>query len=125
LIFDTDVMIWSIKGNKEAANIIMRAGSRRISAVTYMELVKGASDKDDLRDIKAFINENGFEIIPVESDISHRACIYMEAYGQRSGIDPADALIAATASETGMELCTGNVKDYRDIKELRIKLFKP
>jgi predicted nucleic acid-binding protein len=124
MIFDTDVMVWAIRGRAEAARAIGSSEIKYISAVTYMELVQGAKNKEDLRWIKSFINDIGINIIPIESDISHRACIYMEAYGLRTGIDTPDALIAATAAENGMELCTGNVKDFREIKELKIKVFK-
>lgn len=124
MIFDTDVMIWAIRGKAEAARIIGSSEIKYISAVTYMELVQGAKNKEDLKWIKAFINDIGINIIPLESDISHRACIYMELYALRTGIDTPDALIAATAAENGMELCTGNLKDYREIEGLKIKPFK-
>ena len=36
-----------------------------------------------------------------------------------------DAIIAATASENGMPLATGNAKHFKVVKELVLKIFKP
>ena len=49
MIFDTDVMIWAFRGNSRALKSIDDAGSRAISAVTYMELLQGVRNKDDRR----------------------------------------------------------------------------
>jgi len=39
LIFDTDILIWYMRGNNRAARRIADCGSFAVSAVTYMELV--------------------------------------------------------------------------------------
>jgi predicted nucleic acid-binding protein len=124
MIFDTDVIIWAIRGSTEAAKAIEGAGTRYISAITYMELIRGAGNKEDPRLIKTFLNNIGAGIIPLDSDISHRACIYVAEYSLKTGMGAADALIAATAAENGMRLCTGNYKDFREIKGIEVKVFK-
>ena len=35
-----------------------------------------------------------------------------------------DAIIAATATENGMPLSTGNAKHFKSVKELELKVFK-
>jgi predicted nucleic acid-binding protein len=124
MIFDSDVMIWAIRGNAEAAKILGSVETKYISAITYMELLRGARNKEDLKWIKAFLNDFDVNIIPVDSDISHRACIYVAEYSLKTGMGVADALIAATAAENGMRLCTGNYKDFKEIQGLEIKVFK-
>jgi predicted nucleic acid-binding protein len=37
----------------------------------------------------------------------------------------ADALIAATAWEHGIELCTANNKHYRVVADLNLQFFRP
>jgi predicted nucleic acid-binding protein len=57
--------------------------------------------------------------------MSHLAASLMEAHALRSGLQVADALIAATARETGETLATGNVRHFRPIAGLRLKTFRP
>jgi predicted nucleic acid-binding protein len=49
----------------------------------------------------------------------------MEEYGLKAGLRMADALIAATAVENHVTLCSGDQRHYRVIKDLDIKTFRP
>jgi hypothetical protein len=49
----------------------------------------------------------------------------MEEYGLSSGLRVADALIAATAAENSLPLCSGDRSHYRPLSELVIKPFRP
>ena len=79
MIFDTDVIIWALRGNKRATTAIDRAESLDISVVSYMELLRSVRDKKDLRLTKAFLADLGFQIVPLSENIGHRAAIYLEA----------------------------------------------
>lgn len=125
MIFDTDVIVWALRGNKRATTAIDRAETLEISVVSYMELLHGARDKNDLRLTKAYLADLGFQIMPLSENIGHRASIYMEEYGLKSNLGVPDALIAATAVENDTVLCSGNAKDYRDIAEVELKVFRP
>ncbi len=125
VIFDTDVLIWCLRGNVRAADIIDKTPERHISTISYMELLEGARDKQEIRSIKRFLHELDFQSIPLSENIGHRAIIYMEEYGLQIGMCPADALIAATAVEEKLEICTANKKHYKPIKELDVVVFKP
>ena len=57
MIFDTDVLIWYLRGNIEAAVAIDDAADRAISLVTLMELVQGAKSKREAHQIKGFLKE--------------------------------------------------------------------
>jgi predicted nucleic acid-binding protein len=124
MLFDSDVVIWAIRGSENAAKAIDSADVALISAATYLELVQDAKNKEDLKWIKAFLNDLQINIIPLSENIGHRACIYMETYGLRSGIGVADALIAATAAENNICLCTGNLKDFKLIEGINVEVFK-
>ncbi|MCK5540496.1 MAG: type II toxin-antitoxin system VapC family toxin [Deltaproteobacteria bacterium] len=125
MLFDTDVIIWCLRGNPKAATVIDQTDSLQLSAISYMELLKGARDKKDLHLIKDFIHDIRFSLLPISQNISHRAIIYMEEYALGSGLDLADALIGATSTEHNLHLCTGNYKHYKVIPHLKITVFKP
>jgi predicted nucleic acid-binding protein len=54
-----------------------------------------------------------------------RAVVYMEGYSLSSGLRVADALIAATAAENSLTLCSGDRSHYRAISGLVLKSFRP
>jgi len=125
MLFDTDVIIWALRGNAKAGRRIDEASSLHLSAVSYMELLKGARDKREQKAIQAFLRDLGFEQLPVTSAISHRAVIYVEEFALSTGMELADALIAATACEHGIALCTANDKHYRVVADLNLQIFRP
>lgn len=101
------------------------APTRRISIISYMELLQGSRSRKETRLIKAFLNEAGIAMAPLSEQIGHRASIYVEEYGLDTGLGLADALIAATAVEYGDILLTGNDKHFRSVKDLDLKGFRP
>ena len=125
MLLDTDILIWVFRGNRKAARVIDRAEDRMISTISFMELVQGARNRQELRDIKGFLSDMAFQVIPLSENIGHRAAIYVEEYGLGMGLCVADALIAATAVEHNLILCTGNRKHYKSIKDLDMKAFRP
>lgn len=125
MIFDTDVLIWYLRGNKNAADQINKCLSRNISIVSYMELVQGARNKHELQIIRKFINDLNFRTFAITENMSNRAAIYMEEYCLQNDLSVADALIAAAAVENSETLLTGNNKHFRVVQELTVKQFKP
>ncbi len=125
MLFDTDILIWIQRGNERAAALVEREEDRTISVLTYMELLQGATEKRQHALILDFLREYGFRILPLSENIGHRAAIYIEEYSLSRGLRAGDAIIATTATENGAALCTSNVKHYRPIKELRLKVFRP
>ena len=125
MLFDTDVFIWVQRGNAKAATLIDASEERLLSIQTYMELLQGAHDKAQQRLVKRFLTEIGFATLPLTENIGYRALIYIEGYGLSSGLRAGDALIAATAVENNLTLCTSNEKHYRVIKDLQLKVLKP
>ena len=125
MLFDTDVLIWVLRGSEAAARAVEGAPRRAASVVTYMELIQGARNQREVTDIRGFLVEFGFELLPLTEATGHRAAVYMEEYALKSGMHMADALIAAAAVEHGLVLCAADQKHYRTVSDLRIKLFRP
>lgn len=125
MLFDTDVLIWALRGNPKAAAVIDGAEDRFISAVTYMELIQGARNKAEQKLIKDFLSSLGFQTVPIDENISLRATVFMEEFYLKSGMGLADALIFATACEHTMILCSANKKHYKEIASLTAKEFRP
>jgi len=124
VLFDTDVIIWALRGDIGAADVIDQAEQLDLSVVSYMELLQGARNKTDLRLTKAFLVNLGFQMVPLSENIGHRASIYLEEYALKSNLGVPDALIAASAVENEIVLCTGNAKDYRAITEVKLSVFR-
>ena len=125
MLFDTDVLIWFLRGSQKAAAVIDSEDERQISVISYMELIQGARDRNELKMIKSFLSDFGFIMIPLTENIGHRALVYMEEYRLKTGISMADALLAASAVENSLPLCSSNQKHFRHISELELKVFRP
>lgn len=124
MIFDTDILIWFLRGNEKAAQVIENEDLRKISTITYLELFQGVKNKQESKQIRHFVSDYSFEVIPLSENIGHRAIIYMEQYGLKVDICLSDVLIAASTVETNEILYTGNTKHYRIIPDLEIKQFR-
>ena len=125
MIFDSDVMIWAFRGNRRALKAIDDAKSRAISSVTYMELLQGVRNKVEMREMKKFLSKLSFSTLPITANISSRAVAIMEESALRSDLGVCDALIFATACETGETLLSGNKRHFKEVALLNAEEFKP
>jgi hypothetical protein len=125
VIFDTDVLIWFLRGDRRAAELIESEPDREASIISLMELIQGARSRGEIRIIRHFFRENRVRVLPVNESVSHAAASLMEEHAMSTGLQVADALIAATAREAGAAFTTGNVKHFRVIPGLDLRTFKP
>jgi len=125
VIFDTDIFIWIQRGNRKAASMVEREEDRFVSVQTYLELLQGAENKQQHEYTKKFLKDFGFRTLPLSDNIGHRATVYVEEYSLSHGLRAGDALIAATAAENNMVLCSSNAKHFKPIKNLKLKVFHP
>ena len=89
-----------------------------------MKLLEGSQYKSQLKRNKDFLKSLDFIVLLLTENTGHRAAIYIELYALSHSMRAADALIAATATETGLTLVTANSKYYKQIADLD-KVFKP
>jgi predicted nucleic acid-binding protein len=125
MLVDTDVLIWYLRGNTRAGETLHRLARFDISVVTYMELVQGMRDKEELRILRSTMAEWSTGILMIDAEISMRAMFYVEQHFHSHALRLADALIAATAVVHGDRLLTGDTKHYKVIGDLTTETFRP
>ena len=113
---DTTVLVEMLRGNSLAKQFLERT-TPEISKVTFVELVEGCRNKEDLR-----LVEKTCDLLPqikIGAVISEMAIGLLKNYKLSHGLLFLDALIAATALENKLVLITENLKDFRFIKGLK------
>jgi len=125
MIIDTDVLIWYMKGNEKAYEIIEKTNTFFISVVTYIELVQGMRNKKELNNLRKALRGWNAQILYISEEVSAKAMFYVEQHFLSHSIQLADALIGATAITYGFPILTANDKHYKAMKDIQIKKFKP
>lgn len=125
MLFDTDVLIWFLRGNENAASLVQSEPLRFMSQISWMEIIQGARDKRELARFKSSFPRMAFEILPLGESIGNRAIAYMEQHSLKNGVMLADALVGATAAEHGLTLATANVKHFRCLEGVALRTFRP
>ena len=125
MLVDTDVLIWYLKGNENAYQVIENLSNFFISVVTYMELVQGMRNKKELNNLRKALHIWNAKMLYISEEISAKAMFYVEQHFLSHSMQLADALIGATAIAYGNPVLTGNDKHYRVLKDLKIKRFRP
>jgi predicted nucleic acid-binding protein len=125
MLVDTDVLVWYMRGNEKARQAIKKIDRFSISVVTYMELVQGLRNKEELNILRNSLNSWNAGIIYISEEISTKAMFLVEQYYLSHSIQLADALVGATAVIYGLPLLTANTKHYKIIKNIIVKKFRP
>jgi predicted nucleic acid-binding protein len=125
LIIDTDVLIWYLRGNEKARDIVENNVPFSISVITYMELIQGMKNKDEFKLFQKQIQKWNTDIIQIDKEISSRSMFYVQEYALSHSMMLADALIAATTVQNNDVLITANDKHYKFIPNIECKKFLP
>ena len=125
MTFDTDVLIWYLRGNERARALLTRVpfDRRLLPAMVYFELLQGCTGAQDVRILRKLIRQNFSRVLHISEQVSHRAASLLERYAVSHGLEAADALIAATALVNRQSLATGNATHYRVIRGLDVVVF--
>ncbi|KKR72130.1 MAG: pilt protein domain-containing protein [Microgenomates group bacterium GW2011_GWC1_41_8] len=116
--FDSDVIIWHLRGNGQIRNYLETLPEIFISIITIGEVYQGVRNKIELQVAKRFVSKS--IAYPVNSAISFQAINLIEKYTLSNGLLTMDAVIAATALETNRILVTGNIKHFKVIRGLKV-----
>lgn len=123
MIIDSDVLIWYLRGNEKAQKIIEKSIPFSISVITFMELMQGMRDKNEMKVFQKQIQKWNVNIIQISKEVSSRAMFYVQEYSLSHSMELADALIAATAVQNSETLLTGNDKHYKFLPTIECKKF--
>jgi len=117
MIVDTNILIDSLRGKKEAIRFLESGESTfSISVISVTELYAGVKGGNELFELQEFLTT--FPLHDVSEEIASLAGSYLNQYSKSHDIGIADALIAATASVFNEELATLNTKDFPMTKSL-------
>ena len=125
MLLDTDFLIWCIRGNKEALIWLDEFDNIALSAVTYIELIQGTQNKQELAALNKAIKAWDADILQVNELISQNATQWITNYYHSDSLTLADALIGSTALFYQLPLVTANVKHFRVMNGLNIVAFRP
>jgi predicted nucleic acid-binding protein len=125
MLIDTDVLIWYLRGNLNAQNIIANNIPFKISVITYMELLQGMKSKNELKILQKCLKRWAVEIIQINETISTRAMFLVEDYFLSHSLELSDAIIVAASLERQETLLTANDRHYKFIPNIQVKKFKP
>jgi predicted nucleic acid-binding protein len=124
-ILDTDIFSEITKGVDQTVAAHARAyrsafARYTISAVTFMEVIRGYQKKQASRQLQSFLAAIASEeVIPFDqttAELAGRIAGDLERTGRPIGT--ADTMIAATALTHGLELATGNTTHFQYVQSL-------
>lgn len=125
-LIDTDIIIYSIKGDSTVHNHFLQNENipKSISVITYGELLFGAKkSKNHERNLAVVYRiKELFPIIDIDKAIIETFSeLKADLSKTGSPIDDFDLLIAATALTMNLALVTNNEKHFNRIKGLKIE----
>jgi predicted nucleic acid-binding protein len=116
-------MIWFYRGKLKAQQTVFKNIPFSLSAVSYMEILQGIRNKEELNKLKKDLIQWSVTIVQISETISENAISLMETYKLSHGLELGDALIASTALAYNGILITGNTKHYDYIPNIKIVPF--
>jgi predicted nucleic acid-binding protein len=112
-LIDTDILIDHFHGHQAALDFftqqLVADETLAISVVTVTEFSSGMRPGEETRTERLLTL---FTILDVDEAIARQAGQYLRQYRHSDRLELGDALIAATALQTGAELVTRNIKHY-------------
>ena len=100
MLFDTNIFIYLEKRNVKAITLIEETENIHISAITYMELIRGASNKSKVRLVERLLQAFNIRILELNENISIIARLLIKQHARSHALTLGDALIAATAIQS-------------------------
>ena len=105
ILFDTNILIDYLRGIPQARAECDRQADRAISIVSWMEVMVGSTAANEA-ETRLFLQN--FHTLPLDNKVAERAFLVRRT----NRIKLPDAIIQATAEESGRILITRNTRDF-------------
>ena len=121
ILLDTSIIVDFLRQKDKSKTILYHLGRDKydlcVSIITHTESYAGKSvwEKEDARQTLEILFSN-IKILPLEEESSKKAGEIRARYGTNI----VDAIIAATALFYKLELATLNIKDFENIKGMKL-----
>jgi predicted nucleic acid-binding protein len=117
LLLDTDVLVEYLRGRAEAIEYLESLEHDLfVSVVSVAELFAGVRGGEEERSLEQFLL--AFTTLPVTEGVARLGGLYRRNFGPSHGTDLSDALIAATAEESGADLVTFNRRHFPMVQRI-------
>ncbi len=121
IVTDTNIIIDHLRGIPQATKLLKDIENDNfeglISTITILELLAAPKMTDErFNSVRGLLEL--FEHIPVDGNVAAKAGRYLAKYRASHGLEPVDAIIAATASTSDAALFTLNTKHFKFIEGL-------
>jgi predicted nucleic acid-binding protein len=111
LLIDTDVLIEYLRGRDRAVEYLEGLhADLYVSVVSVAELFAGVRGEEEEASLKQFLLT--FTVLPVTQKVAQLGGLYRREYRTSHGTGIADALIAATAEDSGAGLVSFNRRHF-------------
>lgn len=120
IVLDTNICIDHLRGYGPATEYLRRCArmERWISSITVMELHAAPRITAEQRHQMMRLLSGFHGIVDVDETIAQTAGNLLRRYRQHQGLNPIDAIIAATAIHMDAVLSTRNEKNFSFLEEL-------
>lgn len=113
--FDTDVLIWHLRGDKRALHFFKELSERQPSAEWWIGALNRAEivffmRPEEKNNTLLFLTR--FETSPVDEEVVDSASVLYRKWNPSCGMEINDAVLAATVEREGGLLYTLNTKHY-------------
>ena len=123
LLMDTDVLVDYLRGHPAAVEYMeSRQEELTTSAIVVAELYAVVREGKERAALHSLIST--FEVEPIDMELAERGGLLRRDFGPKHGTGLADALIAATAQQSGADLVTLNAKHFPMLQNVTVPYKK-
>lgn len=113
-LVDSNIIIYSARPDKQPLRQVLLEYDICVSALSYQEVMNHPLKRSTKKYYAGFFS--AVKVLALTDTVTRKANDLRKEYNMQ----PADAIIAATAIINDLTLTTANIKDFRKVKELTI-----